>query len=212
MKTLNQIPDELFNLIENKTWQSLLDSEKAIVLKFITEEEYLEMHHAFAETELHFKSKQNQKAPDKIAKHLSEIYHKNYQKSTMIPLWQAAAVFIGMIFVSVYFYATQKTVEKKIVSIIHDTLYVPQMASLQTKKVDTVIVYKYINSSNKTNAGNSLNDFVVQKNIHNNNENEITVPLFRTMSPETILTNSKIIKNKSIKEDSLVQKIGFASI
>lgn len=209
---MNHIPDELFNLLENKNWQALLDNEKAFVLKFISEEEYIEMHHAFVETELHFKKNQQQKAPDKIVKNLTEIYHNNYQKSKMIPIWQAAAVFIGMIGISIYFYTHQKIVEKKIVSIIHDTLYVPQMASLQTKITDTVIVYKYINGSKNITTMNSNNELVEQNYENNTNEIEITVPLIRTMSPETILSNSKIIKNKSIKEDSLVQKIGFASI
>ena len=152
MKPSNHIPDELLILIENKNWQSLSDNEKEMVLSVISNEEYTELHHMFAETEVHFKKNQNQKAPDKIAKNLSEIYHKNYQKSTMIPLWQAAAVFVGMLGISIYFYTHQKTVEKKMVSIIHDTLYIPQLASIQTKRTDTVDVYKYINGSKKPNV------------------------------------------------------------
>ena len=98
------------------------------------------------------------------------------------------------------------------VSIIHDTLYIPQLASIQTKRTDTVVVYKYINGSKNTANTYLESKIEIQKKENSINEVEITVPLIRTMSPETIIANSKMIKNKSIKEDSLAQKIGYASI
>lgn len=47
---MNEIPNEIFNLVESKAWSALDDKEKALVLKHLTMEEYNNLHEIFMST------------------------------------------------------------------------------------------------------------------------------------------------------------------
>jgi predicted Fe-S protein YdhL (DUF1289 family) len=50
MNEMNEIPNEIFNLVESKAWSALDDNEKAVVLKHLTMEEYNNLHEIFMST------------------------------------------------------------------------------------------------------------------------------------------------------------------
>ncbi len=158
MNEMNQIPNEIFNLVESKAWSTLDDKEKAVVLKHLTMEEYNNLHEIFMSTVALNEHEQHLYVPTSIKENLDKAFKKQHQQNMMIPLWQAAAVLLVMLGGFVYYTFHNSAIEKVIVNTIHDTLYVPQIVSTEIKKTDTVIVYRYVNAnkSNNSNASKSI--------------------------------------------------------
>ena len=208
---MNEIPNEIFNLVERKAWSALDDKEKALVLKHLTMEEYNNLHEIFMSTVALNQAEQHLHVPTSIKENLDKAFKKQHQKNMMIPLWQAAAVFLMMIGGFVYYVFHHSAIEKVIVNTIHDTLYVPQLVSNEVKKTDTVIVYRYVNAnkSNNSNASKSIEQVQI-----NEASKALTMPVsqIRTLSEEEIRRSIKNAKNKSMLEDTLYHKIGYASI
>lgn len=209
MKAMNQIPDELFGLIESKSWLELNNHEKNMVLGYLSEEEFTKMHEVFlATTELNARENEMD-LPAAIKHKLDQQFKVHHQKGAMIPLWQAAAVFLVLLSGFLFYAITQNRSENKIVNIIHDTLYVPQYVETQSKKTDTVIVYRY----KENNKQGFTSKYDVQKDMNNTSEQAVLpVAQIRALSIEEIKSSIKNIKNKSMLEDTLYRKIGYASI
>ena len=211
MNEMNQIPNEIFNLVESKAWSALDDNEKAVVLKHLNMEEYNNLHEIFMSTVALNEREQHLNLPATIKENLDKAFKKQHQKNMMIPLWQAAAVFLMMMGGFAYYFFHHSAIEKVIVNTIHDTLYVPQLVSTEIKKTDTVIVYRYVNSNQSGNNKNS--QFNEQANVKEiNNVMAMPVSQIRTLNEEEIKRSIKNAKNKSMLEDTLYHKIGYASI
>jgi hypothetical protein len=211
MNEMNQIPNEIFNLVESKAWSALDDNERAVVLMHLTMEEYNNLHEIFMSTVALNQAEQHLYVPASIKENLDKAFKKQHQKSMMIPLWQAAAVFLMMIGGFAYYVFHHSAIEKVIVNTIHDTLYVPQLVSNEVKKTDTLIVYRYVNAikSNNSSASKSI------EQVHINETSKamaMPVSQIRTLSQEEIKRSIKNAKNKSMLEDTLYHKIGYASI
>lgn len=209
---MNNIPDELFHLLESKSWQALEVKDKELVKKYISESEYHSLHEMFKTTQNYFQKSRPIKAPEKIAFNLKKTFKAHHQRGIMIPLWQAAAVFVMMLTSGWYFFKNQKSIEKQIVNTIHDTVFVPQMAALSQKTIDTVVIYKYIQNHSKDLNSQKKLQVSAMLNAASNEEIEINEPQIRTLSREEIEYRIKNIKTKSMLEDTLYQRIGFASI
>lgn len=211
MNEMNQIPNEIFNLVESKAWSALDDNERAVVLMHLTMEEYNNLHEIFMSTVALNQAEQHLYVPASIKENLDKAFKKQHQKSMMIPLWQAAAVFLMMIGGFAYYVFHHSAIEKVIVNTIHDTLCVPQLVSNEVKKTDTLIVYRYVNAikSNNSSASKSI------EQVHINETSKamaMPVSQIRTLSQEEIKRSIKNAKNKSMLEDTLYHKIGYASI
>jgi hypothetical protein len=211
MNEMNQIPNEIFNLVESKAWSALDDNERAVVLMHLTMEEYNNLHEIFMSTVALNQAEQHLYVPASIKENLDKAFKKQHQKSMMIPLWQAAAVFLMMIGGFAYYVFHHSAIEKGIVNTIHDTLCVPQLVSNEVKKTDTLIVYRYVNAikSNNSSASKSI------EQVHINETSKamaMPVSQIRTLSQEEIKRSIKNAKNKSMLEDTLYHKIGYASI
>jgi hypothetical protein len=211
MNEKHQIPNELFNLVESKPWSALNENEKTIVLNHLSKEEYKNLHEMFVSTVALNQSEPQLHVPASIKEHLDKTFKKQHQKNIMIPLWQAAAVFLMMLGGFIYYSINSNSIEKVIVNTLHDTVYVPQIVSSEIKKTDTVIVYRYVNAIKHNNNKTSQ----YKKQVKANESNEVValpVSQIRTLNHEEIKRNLKNIKNKSMLEDTLYQKIGYASI
>jgi hypothetical protein len=211
MNENHQMPIELFNLVESKPWFALNENEKTIVLNHLSKEEYNNLHEMFVSTIALNQAEQELHAPTSIKQHLDRTFKKQHQKNIMIPLWQAAAVFVLMLGGFIYYSINSNSIEKVIVNTIHDTLYVPQIVSTEIKKTDTVIVYRYVNSNNDNSNKISANNKQI-KPKESNDVVALPVSQIRTLSHEEIKNSLKNLKNKSMLEDTLYQKIGYASI
>lgn len=211
MNEMNQIPNEIFNLVESKAWSALDDNERAVVLMHLTMEEYNNLHEIFMSTVALNQAEQHLYVPASIKENLDKAFKKQHQKSMMIPLWQAAAVFLMMIGGFAYYVFHHSAIEKVIVNTIHDTLYVPQLVSNEVKKTDTLIVYRYVNAIKSNNSSESKS--IEQVHI-NETSKAMAMPVsqIRTLSQEEIKRSIKNAKNKSMLEDTLYHKIGYASI
>lgn len=211
MNENQHIPNELFNLVESKPWSALNENDKTLVLNYISKEEYDNLHKMFISTMALNSTEQHLTLPLSIKTHLDKTFKKHHQKSIMIPLWQAAAVLVMMLGGFVFYSIRSNAMDKVIVNTIRDTVYVPQIVSSEVKKTDTVIVYRYVNSN--TSKSNKNNQFNRQININeSNNVMAMPVSQIRTLSRDEIKRNLKNIKNKSMLEDTLYHKIGYASI
>jgi hypothetical protein len=208
---MNTIPNELFNLVESKAWSALDEHEKAVVLKHLSKEEYSNLHEMFVSTVALNQSELQLHVPTSIKEHLDKAFKKQHQKNIMIPLWQAAAVFMIMLGGFVLYSINNNEVEKAIVNTLRDTVFVPQIVSSEVKKTDTVIVYRYV-KVNKYNNNKTLQQSMQSKEDKSNDAVALPVSQIRTLSHEEIKRNLKNIKNKSMLEDTLYQKIGYASI
>jgi hypothetical protein len=211
MNALPQIPNELFNLVESKPWTALNENEKTLVLNHISKEEYINLHEMFVSTILLNRAEQDLMMPITAKEYLDKTFNRQHQKNIMIPLWQAAAVFIIMLAGFVLYSINSNNVEKVIVNTLRDTVYVPQIVSSEIKKTDTIIVYRYVNSNKYTNNNASQYNKQV-KESKSNDGMVLPVSQIRTLSRDEIKRNLKNIKNKSMLEDTLYQKIGYASI
>ena len=208
MNTNNNIPDHLFQWIESKDWQDLNESEKSIAGGYLSELEYTDLRLVFLSAQEVYKMNTQVEVPVAIKQNLDKAFKMQHQKTILIPLWQAAAVLLCMLSGFVYYAFHTKAIEKTIVNTIHDTLYVPQYVESKSKNNDTIVVYKYIRNK-KSNAGKQA--ITVNVNVP---ESEIYLPAvqMRTLGPDEIKNSSANIKNRSMQEDTLVHKIGFASI
>lgn len=205
---MNHIPDQLFNLLENKSWQELNETEKIYVLKHLTEDEYINLHQLFFATQTIQKAN-HVEVPASIKRNLDKAFKKEHQKTLMIPLWQAAAVFLIVFGAMMYYTLNLKNIEKGMVQTIHDTLYVPQIVESKSKTIDTLVVYKYV--ENKQLERRERKSENVVRNISSNHM-DMPVALIRTLDAEEIKSSLKRVKNKSMQEDTLYHKIGYASI
>jgi hypothetical protein len=212
MNQLNHIPDELFNLVESKAWQMLSEVEKQKVLKYLTEEEYNSLHFTFNETKIYFHDHKNIKAPESLSVNLERKFNNHHKKNYMVPLWQVAAILVVMFGTFLYVLKNQNTIEKQIVNTIHDTLYVPQIAEADKKETDTIIIYKYITVPNNYHKNKSGKLNATSTSILNASTKEVREPLIRTLSPDEIKNCIKNKNSKSMFEDTLYHKIGYASI
>ncbi len=209
MNAMQQIPNELFNLVESKPWSALNENEKTLVLNHISKEEYNNLHDMFLSTIALNQAEHQLMLPLSVKEHLDKTFKKQHQKNIMIPLWQAAAVFVMMLGGFIYYSINSNSIEKVIVNTLRDTVYVPQIVSSEVKKTDTVIVYRYVNT-NKYNK--TLQQSMQSKEDKSNDAVALPVSQIRTLNHEEIKRTLKNIKNKSMLEDSLYQKIGYASI
>jgi hypothetical protein len=202
MNAMNHITDELFNLIETKPWLALQETEKELVLKLITQEEYQQLHKMFAATTKLNEINDDIMVSPAVKKNLDKAFDAHHQKAIMIPLWHAAAVFLIVFGGFLFYFLNQSSMENTIANTIHDTLYVPQIVERTEKITDTVMVYKYITIGKKQNAQTTISNHTI----------DIPVAQIRTLSPEEIKNSTRNYKNKSMQEDTLFKKIGYASI
>jgi len=211
MHAMNKIPDELFNLIESKAWPELLPTEKEMVLNFCTQEEYSNIHQIYKATIDINQADQQIMLPPSIKENLDKKFKTQHQKTIMIPLWQAAAVIVMMLSGFVYYSFNKTGIEKTIVNTIHDTLFVPQYVETNAKLTDTIFIYRNQEQTKKVHPGNStINEsFAVNTS---QNPKELPVSQIRTLSVEEIKSSIKNLKSKSMEEDTLYRKIGYASI
>lgn len=211
MNEMKQIPNQLFELIESKPWNALTENEKEFILIHLSMETYSELHEMFMSAASLNKAEKQLVVPTSIKDNLDKTFKKQHQESYKVPLWQAAAVLLVMLGGFVYYTLNNQSIEKVIVNTIHDTIFVPKIVSTEVKTTDTVIVYHYVNAKTiATNKSSKVGD----KTTISENDEAITKPVsrIRTLSHEEIKNSIHNLKNKSMFEDTLYQKIGYASI
>lgn len=208
MNTSNNIPDTLMQWLESRAWSDLSETEKSIAGGYLSAHEYTDLRQLFLSTQDFYKINAHVELPGTIKQNLDKAFKIQHQKGMLIPLWQAAAVLLCILSGFVFYTMHVHGIEKTIVNTIHDTLYVPQYVESKSKNRDTVVVYKYIQSASY-NAGKVNTALNVNESKH---ENYLPTAQNRALSPDEIKNRSGNIKNKSMQEDTLYRKIGYASI
>lgn len=210
MKNIESI---LFELIENKSFDELNQEEKNLVLSHMNESAYNELYHSNLLAKSISVSTDNSSInPRQKAKVMEHFRQKHarvpiYQKS--IALWKVAASFIVSI-IGLYLYMnTLKTKSNSPSLAARDTIYIEK--SIQGPQIfDTVYIYTKELVQHKLNTKNQafhsikdsqteLNPMTESNGLHQLSVIEYNEPI-----------NNK--KGNSIKDDSLINSIGFATL
>lgn len=216
----HNIPTELLDLIQEKSFSSLLPNEKALVLKYMSETEYIELHHSYEMTQDYFQETPIIAPSEKILTQLQAAFPSQKPQPTFlsqqIPLWQAAAAIVLLLCawsIQSFYKSSPLPIEKLVYVSVHDTLkmteYIVQRDTLLLPKAEMV--------KNKRKAVDNPVKYVIKAQ---------PIPTIR--EPEKLPQNldsdiytltavgvEKALQNRSgtnRKEDSLYKKFGFVSM
>lgn len=211
---IENIPNEVFDHLQKHSFGQLNKQQQEEVLKYITSEEYDEMHLAFAgissATEsILFEGKQ--KVKDNLLQAFDQKHTAGSSQSFLkrpVVFWKAAAAFI--VFTSVFALAyvmKGSTGQSKNIFSVTDTVYVTkEVASTPEKVYDTVYIYKEVKPA-KQNADikETITNSKVTSPVGNMNDLDIiTIKEFENSINTT--------RGNSLKDDSLIRKFAPSTL
>lgn len=210
MKNIESI---LFELIDHKSFDELNQEEKTLVLNQMSESAYNELYQsnllAKSISLSAGKSKINTNQKEKVMEHFRQKQSSIPIYQTPIALWKVAASFIVSM-IGLYLYMNSlKTSNYSHSLATSDTVYIEK--NIQGPQIfDTVYIYTKELVHNKLYNKNkpSMSTDITQKEYHPLSEYSGLHQLSVTEYNEPI--NNK--KGNSIKEDSLISSIGFATL
>lgn len=219
MNNENLIPDEIMDLVHHKAFTNLSAEEKTLVETFVTAREYDELYQAAQMTTQYFK---DAIAPSfRVKKNLDEAFqqkHRNKKSILLAPieLWKVAAVFLLFLGASLWYLKQNIAPDQPNNLLAHDTVFVEKKNDIIQHIIDTVIEYKYIQDASKEKAKSRIKN-VVADNNHGQDTADIQ-PLksedigIRTLQAEDLYKDLPNNNGKSMQEDELVKRFGFAKI
>ncbi|MCE3228883.1 MAG: hypothetical protein K0S32_3434 [Bacteroidetes bacterium] len=210
-----EIPSEVFDWMQQNSFETLNNVQQDIVLRHFSKEEYNEFY--FIRNEV----KQNETLPwsdnkERVAidlldrfdeKHNVKDLRKNILNSQVV-FWKAAAVFVFFLTALSYAYVMKKPGEMISKStILTDTVYVTkEMKSSPEKIHDTVYIYKTAKEK-RSKAQKEYNRGVVSGSIIDEEYDEMEV------LPVSELENElNGHKNNSSKDDSLTKNYSLITL
>ncbi len=208
---MEQIPNIILDLLMTKSFDQLSASEKKEVFQWMDEANYKRLfeanqllnHVAFNENDLNTNAKNK-------AILIEKIRDKSRKKSIAfypIALWKVAASFLLFGNVAYFYLHYNVKTDQPVYLTNTDTIYIERANFLQDTQTyfhDTVGKLFYKDDSNK--AKNHAT--YAQANVYGNDPNSETHQL--SVSDYEKKLNNK--KGSSIKDDSLIQTIGFTTL
>ena len=144
IKMKNNLPTAIFDLLSTKDFKALSESEKVMVLSFMSQTEYETLYHSYQKTSHFFQENADIEPSNKVLLVLqAAIPPKPAPTSILlqpIPLWKAVAAVLLLMFAWSFQYFLRPTIstEKYIVYVpVHDTLALTKVV----KEIDTFIQY-----------------------------------------------------------------------
>jgi hypothetical protein len=211
MKTNPSIPEKIIALLEEISFENLTAVQKEEVQKYLTKEEYIKLHRMYQQMEGHFVEDRLIHSPENLNKRFAASIIKKSKSGAFIPLWQAAAVIILMT-AGWVITALIQSESKTLVQNIHDTVYVASKEPSVIIKTDTVILYKTVFKSEKDiqKATSTIKSAI--------REEEPAIEMTSSTGGIRVINNDELHylleqkKSRSMAEDSLYRRIGFAGI
>lgn len=207
-----QIPDNIFDWIEKKPFETLTPQQKKEVQTHISAAEYNELHQA-ATIAAGYMAMPDNTADDGLLAalhtHFDATYPPRQNKLSVLLLWKVAASILLLAVAILGFGLYNATQKATMVSIAPvDTVYVQV-----TKEIPhEVKIYDTIYIGTKSNAGGSKNrNFGNPKHIPNNAlqtqpQQLNSVPFTDKDKPQNTL------RGNSFKDDTLARNFGFVSL
>lgn len=222
----NNLPTAIFDLLSTKDFTALSESEKVMVLSFMSQIEYEALYHSYQKTSHFFQEKAEIEPSHKVLLALqAAIPPKPAPTSILlqpIPLWKAVAAVLLLAFAWLLqsFFSPSISAEKNIVYVpVHDTLELTKVV----KEIDTFIQYapvfvhkKAQTSSNKETkiAKNTQQaPLFAEQNIESKRDTPVQfVSDIYTMTRADLDKALQKRNGKNLEEDRLSKQFGFVSM
>ncbi len=210
---MKNIESTLFELIENKAFDELNQEEKNLVLSQMNESDYSALYQSnllaksisFGED----KSNINTNQKEKVMAHFRQKQSQVSILQQPIALWKVAASFVVSMMGLYLYMNTMKTTNNSNFLASKDTVYIEK--NIPGPQIfDTVYIYTKELVQNKLNKKNKplMSTDITQKEYH-------PMPEYSGLHQLSVTEYNEPINNKkgnSIKEDSLISSIGFATL
>lgn len=214
---MENIPNHLFDLLNEKDFQKLTAEEQASVLAHMDEHTYTSMRTASVFSHQFFKEEETVKAnPVHLQQLLKKVEAKHLTEPTIVwnkpvALWKVAALFLllgggWMVFIL----ANKNQVVRTAYITQLDTVFVEKEIPAQ-KIHDTV----YIEYERKQQRQNKHHEERLPTEYSSNPAQEVNIPPITDMNIVGLKEKDEPVNNKkgkSIKDDSLINAFGFVTL
>lgn len=211
---MENIPSPIFDLVNQKDFETLTAQEKAKVLAYLNEEEYNELRQGVLLSEaLVFNEQQvpdNDAQKELLLNRLKQKHHAIMWWQTPVALWKVAASFLLFGLIG-YFYINAKTGQSRTPLLAHaDTVYLEKLLPAE-KVYDTVYLKQAVNVVKREKPKQA--DYQTQQSRQQPEDN--ILPSVNNLNLLSVSDYDKVINNKkgkSIKDDTLITTIGFVTL
>lgn len=211
MKIDNNIPEEIFELFEKYSFESLSKDQQNKVLQTFSKEEYNLLFY----TNSNVKSALSTSSSKEKLLREFDLKHGT-KKSTFFlqrNVWKYAASFIlGGLLVMPFFLLKKHPEALLSVSNLKDTVYLVKDRVRDTLRIyDTVMLSGYEEAKFKTSIAPSLKETNTQAVQNGTYVKSNELPGLHIMSIDELEGNKNKQKKNSIKDDTLMKQIGFVT-
>lgn len=211
---MNQLPNFIFELAKLKDFDQLNEHEKKEVLQYLSREDYIQMREGTLILKpFEFNSNQlTEKHENKLAlMQLLKTKKKRHQwQNTPIELWKVAASFVLLLMIGALFLKTNLKNEKLVYLTTNDTIYIKQSPLLDTI-FKSIVKYDTIYKKSKENTIHT-NSSPTEISSNYAIEQILSYDAIQAVKIETYGSTLNNKKGKNIKDDSLIQMIGFTTL
>lgn len=215
---MENIPSFIFDLVNQKDFETLTAQEKAKVLAYLNEEEYNELRQGVLLSEaLVFNEQQisSNNAQKELLLHRLKQKHQPFMWwQTPVALWKVAASFLLFGLIG-YFYINAKTgYNNKKVFAQTDTVYLEKLLPAE-KVYDTVYLEQREGILRHEKPKQQAANYEAQQDEEKELVNDNALPNVNNLNLLSVGDYDKAINNKkgkSIKDDTLITTIGFVTL
>jgi hypothetical protein len=212
---MENLPSYIIEWIENRPYESLAKEEQQQLEAFFTPEEYKKLHLAatviredsLQEKQLARKAEIRANLLDRFDRKHRPVFQPSMGKLTF---WKVAALFLFIGLGSFQYFLLRKVSQTQPMALADtDTVYIiKEVPAEKVKEYDTV----YIVQREKNNRGTMVKKQFTRHDMLNDN---MPMPLLSDINVvplESLNKRQNSHKGRSIKEDTLIKKIGFVSL
>ncbi len=213
---MENIPSFIFDLVNQKDFETLTAPEKTKVLAYLSEEEYNELRQGVLLSEaVVFNEQQipgNDAQKELLLRRLKQKHQPFMWWQTPVALWKVAASFLLFGLIG-YFYINAKTghTNKKVLAQT-DTVYLEKLLPAE-KVYDTVYLKQTVTAVRHEKPKQQTASYRTPQNQQSVDDNAL--PGVNNLNLLSVSDYDKVINNKkgkSMKDDTLITTIGFVTL
>lgn len=212
-----QIPEQILELLNQKSYQQLSEIERELVLAHLSESEYIELHQASAHSLSYFKDEI--KPSEMVRLQLAKAFAEQHQKPVSvfhyrIEIWKIAAILIPLFFAGIWTFNRQLSAQQLAGIVVRDTIFVQQKIKDVQHIIDTVIEYRELAVKQKVKASRKQNidaHYLAQDTNLYRLQQQLNIGI-RTLQAEDLNKSLEPKNGKSMEQDELLKHFSFAKI
>lgn len=217
---MENLPEKLFELLEQKAFNELSNSEKDFVLKHVSLEEYTTLHLAAKVSQEFYNADKKRQVSSAVSKKIRSSFYsrqgqKNQEQTSSLIYWRAAAaVLLVLCSTLAYFTFNQNKLKTEMVYVpVHDTVFIKQVVQEKKLFADTLPINRVKNTRPKeVQLSKALLAIEVNRAHQEHPVSEFISSDINTISPSEISEDKIRLSGKSMSEDSLLRYFRFAGI